>query len=96
MRAITGLEGIPRVKQRNEGGLGAGVIGGFGGGHTFDGALAEFGRVLRDFLFDGIGCKGSENGAAAGQDTQGRAENGPAENRPHHALPVLFGRHRDW
>ncbi len=91
---MTGFAGMPSVNKRDERGLGTGVVGAFRAGDAGDGAVAEFFRSVGDALFDGIGGEGREDGAAAGQNAQRRADRGAAQNRADHALEVVARRHQ--
>lgn len=57
-------------QQRDEGGLGTGIVGRFRPRHTLDGATAKAGRVTGHLLFNRIGRERAEHCAIARQDAE--------------------------
>ncbi|MCY1297100.1 hypothetical protein D9M70_465260 [compost metagenome] len=81
-------------EQRDERGLRTGIVGAFRTGDAGDGAMAELFRTVRDALFHRIGGESSKDRAAAGQNAEGRADDGAAHDRSEHALEVIPRRHQ--
>ncbi|MNL18117.1 hypothetical protein D3C87_1392490 [compost metagenome] len=50
--------------------------------------------MLGDAFLDGVGCEGSENCTAAGQDAQCRTDDRTAQHRADHGLEVFLRRHQ--
>ena len=57
-------------EQRNEGRLGAGVVGRLGPRHALDGAASEARGVLGELLLQRVGGERAEHGAVAGQQAE--------------------------
>src|SRR5690606_31530777 len=81
-------------QQRNEGSLGAGIVGRLRPGNPFDGALAEARRVLGQAFLDHVGGEGAEHRPAAGQYPQDRAQTGaPGDRLPGTPVVVTAGQY---
>ncbi len=81
-------------QQRDERGLGGGIVGAFGRRNAFDRAAAEPLRVLRYLLLERVGRERCDHGAAARQNAEDRAEHGAAQDRRRGIDQVLLGRHQ--
>ena len=79
--AITRIGRNAEREQRDERGLRGGIVGAFRRRHAFDRAAAEARRVPRDLLLERVGRERRDDGAAAGQDAEDRAEHGAAADR---------------
>ena len=83
INAMTALEGMPSVSERNERCLRSCIVGRFRRGDAFDCPFAEARRILREFLFERVSGEGAQHSAAPRQDAEQRADSGAAQ----HCLP---------
>ena len=88
-----GVGGDAERQHGNEGCLRGSVVGALWCGDALDRARAEFLGRAREPLFHRVGGKGSEHGAAAGEDAQQSAKHRSAQHRRERALEVLLGGH---
>ena len=79
----------PQREQRHQRPGGRGVVGGFGTGHAFDGAVPELLGMTRQALLDGIGEQRRQFRAAGRQGAQREADRRAAQPRLPRARPVV-------
>ncbi len=81
-------------EQRHQRARGRCVVGGFGAGHRFDRAAAEFLRPLREPLLDRVRHQRRQLGAAGGQRAERKADRRAAQPRLPRSPPLLGGHPR--
>jgi hypothetical protein len=82
----------PKRQQRNERGLGSGIVGGFRSGNPGDGPVAKLLGVVRHPLLDGVGRERGKHRAPARQDAQDRTDRRSPHHRRDHAAKILARR----